>query len=228
MNHFQSCGLQIITVLSHPLEQNTYIAWLPGNSECVVIDPGLQPEKIVQHLEQRRLTPAAVLNTHGHVDHIGGNAALKTRWPECQIVIGAAEAAKLTDARQNLSIAMGLSVISPPADVSVNDGERYKAAGIDFQVLALPGHSPGHVVYRWDDQQSSVVFVGDVIFAGSVGRTDFADGNSRELVAGIRSKLFTLPDATILLPGHGPATTVGDERRTNPYVGDQVRRCRNL
>jgi glyoxylase-like metal-dependent hydrolase (beta-lactamase superfamily II) len=95
----------------------------------------------------------------------------------------------------------------------------YSAAGIDLEVAHIPGHSSGHVVFIWRGARPIVVFGGDVLFAGSIGRTDFPDGSFEELAAGIHTKLFTLPDDTIVLPGHGPATTVGDEKRTNPFVG---------
>jgi len=211
--------IQLATILSIPFEENAYVARIEGRHDCLVVDPGLEPEKIIAHLEAEELDPAAILNTHGHGDHIGGNAALKKRWPDCPVVIGADEAAKLTDARLNLSAVFGAPVVSPPADVTVEDGDRYSAAGFDLTVRVVPGHSRGHVVYIWQEHQPPMVFVGDVIFAGSIGRTDFPDGNFRELEAAIHAKLFTLPEQTILLPGHGPPTTVGEEKRTNPFVG---------
>ncbi len=119
----------------------------------------------------------------------------------------------------NLSAAFGTPLVSPPADAIVLDGEVLSAAGIDLEVRSVPGHSPGHVVYLCRDQQPMLVFVGDVIFAGGIGRTDFPDGDYDGLIAGIRRQLFTLPDDTLLLCGHGPATTVGVEKRTNPFVG---------
>jgi hydroxyacylglutathione hydrolase len=105
--------------------------------------------------------------------------------------------------------------------VTVNDGDVYQAAGFELHVLAIPGHSAGHVVYVWRSHDPQIVFVGDVIFAGSVGRTDFPDGDFDALAAGIRAKLFTLPDDTVLYSGHGPATTVGVEKRENPFVGGE-------
>ena len=210
---------QLATILSHPFEQNTYVAWFQGRKDCVVVDPGLEPEKIIRFLEQHKLAPVALLNTHGHSDHIAGNSALKERWPDCPVVIGAGDAAKLTDPRLNLSADFGLSLVSPPADALVNDGDPYEAAGFVFLVRAIPGHTSGHVVYIWEGQNPSVVFVGDVIFAGSIGRTDFPDGDHHALLSGIRSKLFTLPDDTILMSGHGDPTTVGEEKQSNPFVG---------
>ena len=193
--------LKIETIVSYPFEQNTYIARLGDRSDCVVIDPGLEPAKVIRYLEQEKLVPAAILNTHGHSDHIGGNAALKQRWPDCPIVIGTGDAPKLIDPRKNLSASFGVPLVSPPADVTVEDGQTYPSAGFDWQVRTIPGHSVGHVVFLWEEQDPAVVFVGDVIFAGSIGRTDFPDGNHQDLISGIRTKLFTLPDDTILLPG---------------------------
>jgi hydroxyacylglutathione hydrolase len=215
--------LQIATIVSHPFEQNTYIVRLPDRDDCVVIDPGLEPEKIIRHLEQAGLTPAAILITHGHSDHIGGNGPIKKRWPNCPLVIGVGDSTKLTDPWLNLSAGFGTPLVSPPADVTVKDGDTYEAAGFEWQVRSMPGHTVGHVVYLWEGQEPAIVFVGDVIFAGSIGRTDFPDGDHRQLVFGIRSKLFTLPDETILAPGHGSMTTVGVEKSSNPFAGLGIR-----
>ena len=216
-------NLQLATILSQPFEQNTYVARLKDRNDCLVVDPGLEPDKIIRYLDQQKLLPAAILNTHGHSDHVAGNAAMKKRWPDCPLVIGVDDAAKLTDPWLNLSASFGLPLVSPAADVTVKDDDAYEAAGFQLQVRAMPGHTAGHVVYLWEGAEPPLVFVGDVIFAGSIGRTDFPDGNLRQLVLGIRSKLFTLPDETILLPGHGPATTVGEEKQSNPFVGLSAR-----
>jgi hydroxyacylglutathione hydrolase len=216
-------NLQLATILSQPFEQNTYVARLKDRNDCLVVDPGLEPDKIIRYLDQQKLVPAAILNTHGHSDHVAGNAAMKKRWPDCPLVIGVDDAAKLTDPWLNLSASFGLPLVSPAADVTVKDDDAYEAAGFQLQVRAMPGHTAGHVVYLWEGAEPPLVFVGDVIFAGSIGRTDFPDGNLRQLVLGIRSKLFTLPDETILLPGHGPATTVGEEKQSNPFVGLSAR-----
>jgi hydroxyacylglutathione hydrolase len=210
----------ILTIVSRPFGQNTYVAWLADRKDCVVIDPGLEPAKILSAIEEHHLTPVAILLTHGHSDHIGGNAALKQRWPDCPIVIGADEAEKLTDPAKNLSARFGMPIVSPEADRLVREGEIVDYAGLKLDVREIPGHSSGHIVFIWHDGQPPLVFGGDVLFAGSVGRTDFPDGSFEQLAAGIQEKLFTLPDDTIVLSGHGPPTTIGNEKRTNPFVAE--------
>ena len=211
--------IQVAAIVSVAFQENTYVAHLEGSKDCLVVDPGLEPEKILAYLDEVGLVPAAILNTHGHSDHIAGNAALKERWADCPLVIGSGDAAKLVDPTLNLSSAFGLPLRSPPADLTVTDGETYSAAGFDLEVREIPGHSIGHVVFVWKGGNPFVAFVGDVIFSGSIGRSDFPDGNFRQLADGIHTKLFTLPDDTVLLSGHGPATTVGEEKRSNPFVG---------
>ena len=193
--------LRLFRVVSAPFAENTYIAHLQGRRDCLVIDPGLDPQSILEELAENDLTPAAILNTHGHGDHIAGNAAL------------------LTDPELNLSAAFGVGVVSPPADVLVEHAQTYSAAGFDLDVFEIPGHSPGHVVFVWRGESPVRVFGGDVLFEGSVGRTDFPGGDFGALARGIHRHLFTLPDDTIVLPGHGDPTTVGAEKRSNPFVG---------
>jgi glyoxylase-like metal-dependent hydrolase (beta-lactamase superfamily II) len=184
----------------------------------VVVDPGLEPDRIFDELTHLAVTPAAVLNTHGHADHIAGNAAMKDRWADCPLIIGAGDAGKLADPVENLSSGFGVPLVSPPADRTVAEGDVLDLAGIRWTVRETPGHSRGHVVFIAYDFDPVIVLGGDVLFAGSIGRTDFPDGDFEELAASIREKLYTLPDSTIVLPGHGPPTTTGEEKRINPFV----------
>jgi len=209
--------LEIRTIESMPFAENTYVVWLPGRKDALVIDPGLEPGLILDVLDEEQLTPAAILNTHGHGDHIGGNEALKTTYPQAPLIVGANEARLLTDANANLSAPFGAPITSPPADQLVREGDVVEAAGIRLEVLDVPGHSPGHVVFVYRDSPC-VVFGGDVLFRGSIGRYDFPGSNGRLLIDGIRTKLFTLPSDTVVYPGHGPTTTIDYEMRTNPFV----------
>jgi glyoxylase-like metal-dependent hydrolase (beta-lactamase superfamily II) len=214
-----STELYIHTIVSAPFEENTYVVRQPGRSDGLVIDPGLEPDLILDYLKSERLTPAAILNTHGHADHIGGNAVLKKAYPQAPLIIGANEARLLTDAGANLSAPFGVPVLSPPADRTVVEGDIVEAAGIRLEVLDVPGHSPGHVVYLYR-ASPALLFGGDVLFRGSIGRYDFPGSDGRLLFAGIREKVLTLPPDTVVYSGHGPVTTVGHEKRTNPFVGD--------
>ena len=211
--------LQVETIVSVPFNENTYVVWREGRADALVIDPGLEPELILDTLARHGLTTAAILNTHGHADHIGGNEALKRAFPAAPLVIGAGDAEMLLDAWANLSALFGQPITSPPADRVVREGEGIEYAGIALEVLDIPGHSPGHVAFVVRGTPCHV-FGGDVLFRGSIGRYDFPGGDGPLLLAGIREKLFPLPDDTIVYPGHGPVTTVGQEKRTNPYFGN--------
>lgn len=212
---------QIDVIESAPFAQLCYIARMEGRADAVVIDPGFDARSVLRLVEQKGLRPVAILNTHGHLDHIAGNAAMKQAFPEATLVIGRNEADLLTDPEANMSASFGLPVRSPEADRLVDDGDRLEVAGFQFLVREIPGHSPGSVAFVADQFDPPIVFGGDVLFSGSVGRTDFG-GDFPLLRSGIQSKLFCLPDGTVVFPGHGPETTIGQERRSNPFVGDRA------
>src|SRR5687767_11946219 len=122
--------LRIAVVVSQMFSQNAYVAHLEGRSDCLVVDPGFDVDQIIEHVTRQRLNLAAILNTHGHADHIAGNEAIKRCWPDVPLVIGAGDAEKLTDPVKNLSRPFGIDVVSPPADLLVREGDRYSAAGL--------------------------------------------------------------------------------------------------
>ncbi|MEO6812016.1 MAG: MBL fold metallo-hydrolase [Isosphaeraceae bacterium] len=213
---------RIEPIVSAPFDQVAYVLWRLGHDEALVVDPGFDVESIINVLNQHGLRLAAILNTHGHADHIAGNAAIKQTYPDAPLIIGRHEAHLLLDPDANLSRPFGVPLTSPPADRLVDEGERIDLAGFTFEVREIPGHSPGSVVFNSRDLTPPFSLVGDVLFAGSVGRVDFPGGSGELLVSGIRTKLFDLPDDTIVYPGHGPATTIGAERRDNPFVGENA------
>lgn len=214
-------NLNLEVVVSELFDENAYLAYLTGRPDCLVFDPGSDYGAIIARLRELQLTPAAIINTHGHADHIVGNAQLKRTWPEAPIVIGAGDARKLTDPVANLSRGYGIDVVSPPADRLLREGDRFQAAGIELEVYEAPGHSVGHILLVHKGSKPFVVFGGDVLFQGSIGRTDFPDGSFEKLAHAIRTRLYTLPDDTLVLPGHGPSTTIGDEKRSNPFVSSE-------
>ena len=207
------------SILSAPFQQNTFVLQRKDAERCLIVDPGFEPDKILRHVADANLSPVAILNTHGHSDHIAGNAAMKSQWPDCPLVIGQGDAFKLTDPNANLSAQYGFPLVSPPADQTVGEGDTVNFAGIEMEILHTPGHSPGHVVFVIKSESPWIVINGDVLFQGSIGRTDFEDGDHQALIDAIHQKLFTLPDDTIVLTGHGGETTIGVEKQTNPFVG---------
>jgi hydroxyacylglutathione hydrolase len=214
----QKSALQILPIVSMPFAENTFLVYQQGNSEAIVVDPGLEPDAILRQLKKRNLSVAAILNTHGHADHIAGNAAMKELFPDAPLMIGSGDAAMLTDPALNLSLPFGMPLTSPEADQLLMDGDVLSLAGITFLVRDLPGHSPGHVVFIVQDVKPAIVLAGDTLFEGSIGRSDFPGGSLEQLLTGIRNVLFTLPDDTLVYPGHGNETRVGVEKETNLFL----------
>src|SRR5262245_10680340 len=204
-------------VESAPFGQNAFVLWHADRDDLIVVDPGFDTPAILRLIEGTGRRVAAVLNTHGHVDHIAGNAALKQAHPDASLIIGRNDAGLLSDPDANLSGPFGVPLTSPDADRLVDHGEALEVAGFPFEVREIPGHSPGSVVFVSETIDPAFVLGGDVLFAGSIGRTDLG-GDYHLLMSGIVSKLLDLPDTTIVYPGHGPATTIGRERRSNPFI----------
>lgn len=196
-----------------PLQVNCYIVGCPESRAAMVVDPGDEGEKILGRVKSLDLKVALVVNTHGHFDHIGGNKLLVER-SGAPLLIHAADQPLLEHAPAHAA-AYGLSTTpSPQPDRLLAEGDQVDCGNLQFSVLHVPGHSPGSICLNGHGH----IFVGDVLFAGSVGRTDLPGGNHEQLISGIRRKLMILPDETVVHPGHGPDTTIGEEKLYNPFV----------
>ncbi|MFO0786020.1 MAG: MBL fold metallo-hydrolase [Phycisphaerales bacterium] len=199
-----------------PFATNCYIVREQGASECFIVDASFESEEIVAALGREKLTPKALLLTHAHADHIAGVGTILRAFPGLPVWIHSAEEGWLLDPEANLSALGGMPVTAPPADRTLHDGENLDLPGGTWRVLHTPGHSPGGITL-WNKERG-VAFVGDAIFAGSIGRTDFPGCSFQQLERSIREKIYALPGETRCYPGHGPATTVNKERMSNPYV----------
>jgi hydroxyacylglutathione hydrolase len=196
-----------------PLAVNCFIIGDPETKQAVVVDPGGNVPNILAALAAEGLTCKTIFNTHTHFDHIGGNAELKTA-TGAEIVTHPDEAPFLSQADQAARMFGLTAKPSPPADRTVRGGEELVIGNLKAKLLEMPGHSPCGLALAFDGH----VFVGDALFAGGIGRTDFPGGSYEKLIEAIRDKLYALPDATIVYPGHGPTTTIGREKQFNPFV----------
>lgn len=197
-----------------PLEVNCYLVACPVSREAVVIDPGGDGPKIAAVIEEKDLRPTAIINTHGHFDHIGANAFLMSRCEGLRLYIHADDLPYLESAGGHAEHwGMPFEDSPPPTDLLAG-GEELRAGSLTLDVMHTPGHSPGGVCLFMRGH----VFTGDTLFCGSIGRTDLPGGDHELLISSIRTKLLGLPGGTEVLPGHGPGTTIGRERSSNPFL----------
>jgi hydroxyacylglutathione hydrolase len=199
-----------------PFAENSWLVIGASGRDAVIVDPGAATGALLDELERSGAMPRAIVLTHGHIDHVEGIPAVRERYAELPIHLHRADR-ELYDHVPQQAAWFGMEIAElPEPDLHIEPGRDLEFGELRFEVAFAPGHAPGHVVLHMPE--AGLALVGDVIFQGSVGRTDLPGGDGRQLLESIRREILTLPDATRLLPGHGPETTVARERASNPYL----------
>lgn len=208
--------MRIERVVVGDILENTYLLQRESTRETVIIDPGEETERILNRLSEMEAKPVAILLTHGHWDHIYSVPALREQF-RIPVIAASQEAALLEDVDANRSWRLGAEHhLTVRPDRLLEDKERFMMAGLEMEMLLTPGHTAGSACYYMEKQ--GILFSGDTLFCKDVGRTDLPTGSEEALIASIQQKLFTLPDQVKVLPGHMGYTTIGKEKRDNPYV----------
>lgn len=212
--------MKILTFSGGPFGQNGYVVLCESSGDAVVVDPGATAPRMVEAVRDAGADLSAILLTHSHLDHVEGVPTVREAFPGAPIHLHA-DARAMYDAVPQQAAMFSLPAVAdlPPPDAGFEHGGTFTFGDCAFEVRLAPGHCPGHVVLWAPDD--GVALVGDVVFAGSIGRTDLPGGDYVELMRSIREQILTLPDETRLLSGHGPATTVGHERIGNPFIAPQ-------
>jgi hydroxyacylglutathione hydrolase len=209
--------LQIQSFVFNPLQENTFVLF-DETKECVIIDPGCynreEDAELALFIKDNDLNVKMLLNTHCHVDHVLGNFFVKDRY-KVDLLIHKREEAVLKAVKAYAPSYGIFNYAETSADLFLEEGDEVKFGNVSGKVLFVPGHSPGHIAFYF--QPENIVIGGDVLFYNSIGRTDLPGGHHQTLIDSIHKKFFTLPDHTTVYPGHGPETTIGYEKRTNPF-----------
>lgn len=207
--------MKVQTITVGPFQVNCYLVWDEESGDGVIIDPGAEAGTIIAKVKESGCTPKAILLTHGHGDHIAAVAEIKDEY-HLPLYIGKGEEELLENPSANVSAMFSQPIVAPPADKLLGDEEIVSAGTMQLKTFSTPGHSPGGVCYL--HERRAILFCGDTLFQGSIGRTDFPGCSHSKLINSIETKILTLPDEVVCFPGHGPATTVGAERTGNPFL----------
>lgn len=210
----------VLPLTFNPVQENTYLVYDNDSRECIIFDPGCftpaEERELVRVIEENNLKPVQLINTHCHFDHVFGNDFVMKKYG-LQLGIHELEVPVLEMGPQVVRMyGMPPMTPSPPADYFIAEGDTITLGDNSFEVLFCPGHSPGSLCFH--NAAEGYVIAGDVLFDGSIGRTDLPGGDHATLLRSIREQFFTLPDDTIVYPGHGPDTTIGYERANNPFL----------
>lgn len=218
-NSDDMANLSIKRFTFNPFGENTYVIWTESK-ECAIIDPGMMTDseniQLADFISQNSLTPTHLINTHQHIDHVAGNSFIESTYgikseghPADTIL-----AERVTEQAKMFGIVYNGKNLAIGKEL--NDGNTLKLGNLDLKVLHIPGHSKGHIAIYCEE--SNAIFVGDALFQMSIGRTDLPGGSFKELINSIETKLFTLPEDTVVYPGHGDTTTIAFEKAHNPYL----------
>jgi len=210
-------NMQVNIVVVGPFEANCYLIKNQKDDSGIIIDPGGDERAIINKMDRIKLMPRAILLTHGHGDHIAAVRPLMEKY-HLPLYVGEGDEPLLASPSANISALFGFEITCPKPDYILSDDESVEIAGIKFKILATPGHTSGGICFLTD----KFLFCGDTLFKGSIGRTDLPGGDFQTLINSIDSKVLSLPDDIICYPGHGPETTVGFERKSNPFLTGQL------
>jgi len=207
----EGINIELLTVGS--LGTNCYIVSCEKTQEAVVIDPGAEPQSILKVVQENQLSLRFIINTHGHIDHVSGNATIKAA-TGVPLLIHKDDASLLQEENNELVLYFPESEPSPPADRLLKEGDMIQFGTVTLKVIHTPGHTLGGICLH----RGKILFTGDTLFAGGVGRTDLTGGSSEVLIDSIKTKLLVFSDDTTIFPGHGSSSTIGQERRYNPFL----------
>ncbi len=211
--------LYVKNLVFNPFQVNTYLVYT-DNGKAAIVDPGMlfpeEEQKLISNIEELKLEPVLLLQTHLHLDHVFGTSFVHEQWDLSPVAHFKDEFLISQTSEMARQFGLELNQNPPSPGRYIKDGETIELDGVTFEVMHIPGHSPGGVVFY--SKEEKLLLAGDVLFKGSIGRSDLPGGNQQDLIDGIRNRLLVLPEDVNVYPGHGPVTTIGEEKRTNPFL----------